>query len=123
MRVKRGTKARHRRNRIFKLAKGFRGRSKNTIRQTTGRVEKALCYMYRDRKARKREFRSLWIVRINAAVRPLGLSYSDFIHGLTLAGVEVDRKMLANLGETDPTAFAAVVDLAKSGLESQKAAA
>lgn len=113
MRVKRGVKAKKRRNRIFKLAKGFRGRSKNTIRQTTQRVEKALCYSYRDRKAKKRDFRRLWIVRIGAAARECGLSYSIFINGLTKAGVELDRKVLAEIGATRPEVFKAVAETAK----------
>ncbi|MCC6220963.1 MAG: 50S ribosomal protein L20 [Deltaproteobacteria bacterium] len=113
MRVKRGCKARHRRKKIFKLAKGFRGRSKNTIRQTTQRVEKALCYAYRDRKARKRDFRRLWITRINAALSDCGINYASFISGLKKAGVGLDRKMLADLGAREPKTFMAVVDLVR----------
>lgn len=116
MRVKRGVKARRRRNRVFKLAKGFRGRSKNTIRQAHARVEKALCYAYRDRRAKKRDFRRLWIVRIGAAARENGLSYSRLIQGLRAANVEIDRKMLAELGANQPEAFAEVANLAKQGL-------
>lgn len=119
MRVKRGVKARRRRNRVLKLAKGFRGRSKNTIRQATQRVEKSLTYQYRDRKARKREFRRIWVARINAAARLNGLSYSQFMNGVSLAGIELDRKSLSNLGATEPEAFAAVAELAKESL-SQK---
>ncbi|MCB0345684.1 MAG: 50S ribosomal protein L20 [Bdellovibrionales bacterium] len=116
MRVKRGTKARKRRNRIFKRAKGFRGRSKNTIRQATQRVEKAMCYAYRDRKQRKRHFRKLWISRIQAAARLHDMSYSQFMYGLRNAGVELDRKALADLGATSPEAFAAIADVAREGL-------
>ncbi len=114
MRVKRGVKARRRRNRTLQLAKGFRGRSKNTIRQATQRVEKALCYAYRDRRVKKRDFRELWIVRISAAVRGLGMTYSAFIAGLKKANVELDRKMLADLAVKQPTAFEKVVELARA---------
>lgn len=113
MRVKRGVKARRRRNKILKLAKGFRGRSKNTIRQARGRVEKALAYAYRDRRLVKRDFRRLWIVRINAAARQNGLSYSSLIDGLTKANVELDRKMLSELGALQPETFSAIAHLAK----------
>ena len=116
MRVKRGVKARKRRNRLLKLAKGFRGRSKNTIRQAHGRVGKALVYQYRDRKTRKRDFRRLWIARINAAARAEDLSYSQFMFGLKKAGIELDRKTLADLGAREPKAFAAVAALAKESL-------
>jgi large subunit ribosomal protein L20 len=116
MRVKRGVKARRRRNRILKLAKGFRGRSKNTIRQARGRVDKALTYAYRDRRAKKRDFRRLWIKRISAAAVMQDLSYSKFIHGLEVSKVELDRKVLADLGAFQPEAFAEVVKVAKDGL-------
>jgi len=116
MRVKRGVVARRKRNKIFKLAKGFRGRSKNTIRQAHGRVEKALAYAYRDRRQKKRDFRRLWIVRINAAARLNGLSYSKLIGGLSKAGVELDRKMLSELGALQPEAFTAVAGIAKEKL-------
>jgi len=119
MRVKRGIKARQRRNRVLKLAKGFRGRSKNTIRQATQRVEKSLQYEYRDRKARKRDFRRLWIARINAAARLNELTYGRLINGLNLAGVELDRKSLSNLGATEPEAFAQVAEVAKAALASE----
>lgn len=114
MRVKRGIKAKHRRNRTLKLAKGFRGRSKNTIRQATARVEKSLVYEYRDRKVRKRDFRSLWVTRIGAAAREYGISYSKLMAGLKKAGVEIDRKILADLGASNAKAFKAIVDLAKA---------
>ena len=119
MRVKRGVKARRRRNRILKLAKGFRGRSKNTIRQATQRVEKSLQYAYRDRLNRKRDFRKLWIQRINAAARVNGVSYSRLVDGMTKAGIELDRKILADLGASEPAAFAAVADIAKSKASQQ----
>lgn len=117
MRVKRGVKARRRRNRTLKLAKGFRGRSKNTIRQATQRVEKALVYVYRDRRVKKREFRALWIARISASARLNGISYSQFISGLNKAGVEIDRKVLSSMGIDNPAAFKAVAEVAKSALQ------
>jgi large subunit ribosomal protein L20 len=95
MRVKRGFKARRRRKKVLKLAKGFRGGRSKLFRTATDAVDKALMYAYRDRKARKRDFRRLWITRINAAARMNHLSYSKFMHGLKLAGVEIDRKVLA----------------------------
>lgn len=116
MRVKRGVKARRRRNKIFKRAKGFRGRSKNTIRQATQRVEKAMCYEYRDRRNKKRDFRRLWIIRIGAAARANGLSYSQFMAGLKVAGIELDRKALAHIGGQNPSAFSLIAAQAKSAL-------
>lgn len=121
MRVKRGVKARRRRNRVLKLAKGFRGRSKNTIRQAQGRVDKALTYAYRDRRNKKRDFRKLWIKRIAAAAAQEELSYSKFMHGLKLSGVELDRKVLADLGAFKPEAFSEVAKLAKNGLSQAQA--
>jgi large subunit ribosomal protein L20 len=114
MRVKKGFKARRRRNRILKLAKGFRGRRKNCYRRANQAVERALDYASRDRMRRKREFRSLWIVRINAAARGAGLSYSKLIAGLAKANVSLDRKILADLAVADPAAFAAVAQIAKA---------
>ena len=114
MRVKRGTKARHRRNRLFKVAKGFRGRSKNTIRQATQRAEKALVYAYRDRRDRKRTMRGIWVTRLSAAAQLNGMSYSAFIHGLKKANIELDRKVLADLGALYPEAFKAITDIAKA---------
>lgn len=111
MRVKRGVKARKRRNRTLKLAKGFRGRSKNTIRQASQRVDKSLRYEYRDRRVRKREMRSLWIARVGAACRARGISYSRFIQGLNKAGIALDRKILADICASDVAAFDAVVKL------------
>lgn len=116
MRVKRGFKARRRRKGFLKLAKGFRGRSKNTIRQARARAEKALTYVYRDRRNRKRDFRRLWITRINAAARLNGFSYSQFMNALSRSGIELDRKILADLGAVKPEAFAAVASVAKEGL-------
>lgn len=114
MRVKKGFKARRRRNRILKLAKGFRGRRKNCYRRANQAVERALDYASRDRQRRKRDFRSLWIVRINAAARAVGLSYSKLIAGLTKAQVGIDRKILADLAVHDPAGFGAVAQLAKA---------
>ncbi len=115
-RVKRGvtTHARHRK--IIKAAKGDYGRRKNTFRIANQAVEKAGQYAYRDRKVRKRNFRSLWIQRINAATRQHGLTYGRFINGLDLAGIEVDRKNLADLAVHEPEAFKALVDQASKAL-------
>lgn len=114
--VKRGvtTKARHKK--VLKAAKGFRGRRKNTIRVAMQAVEKAGQYAYRDRKVRKRQFRALWIQRINAAARLEGLTYSRFMNGLKLAGVELDRKVLADIAVREPEAFKAIAEQAKSAL-------
>jgi large subunit ribosomal protein L20 len=112
MRVKRGFKARRRRKKVLKLAKGFRGGRSKLFRTATDAVDKALMYAYRDRKARKRDFRRLWITRINAAARMNHLSYSKFMHGLKLAGVEIDRKVLAELAISDPSGFAQIANLA-----------
>ena len=111
--------ARHKK--VLKLTKGFRGRSKNCYRLAINRLEKGLQYAYRDRKAKKRTFRSLWIQRINAGVREHGLIYSQFINGLTLAGITLDRKVLADLAVREPLAFAAVVTQAKSALSKKTA--
>ncbi len=114
MRVKKGFKARRRRNRVLKLAKGFRGRRKNCYKRANQAVERALDYASRDRARRKREFRSLWIVRINAAAHMVGLSYSKLIAGLAKAKVAIDRKILADLAVADPAGFGAVAQLAKA---------
>lgn len=116
MRVKRGFKARQRRKKVLKLAKGFRGGRSKLFRTAADAVDKALMYAYRDRKARKRDFRKLWIARINAAVRMNNLSYSKFVHGLKLAGVELDRKVLAELVISDPSGFAQIANLAAQQL-------
>ena len=116
MRVKRGFKARKRRKKVLKLAKGFRGGRSKLFRTATDAVDKALMYAYRDRRVRKRDFRRLWIARINAATRMNNLSYSKFIHGLKLAGVELDRKVLAELAISDPSGFSKIVGLASEQL-------
>lgn len=112
MRVKRGFKARRRRKKVLKLAKGFRGGHSKLFRTAASTVDRALAYAYRDRRQRKREFRRIWIVRINAAVRMHDMSYSRFMSGLKKAGVELDRKVLAELAVSDPSGFAKVVGLA-----------
>jgi len=104
-RVKRGPKARKRRNKILKAAKGYRGGLSKQFRTASNAVDRAGMYAYRDRKTRKRDFRRLWIVRINAAARENGLSYSRFISGLLKAGVNLDRKILADMAVRDPVAF------------------
>ncbi|MCP3060378.1 50S ribosomal protein L20 [Myxococcus sp. K38C18041901] len=114
MRVKKGVKARRRRNSILKLAKGFRGRRKNCFRRANQAVERALDYASRDRMQRKRDFRRLWIVRINAAARTVGLSYSKLIAGLAKAKVSLDRKVLSDMAIADPAGFAAVANIAKA---------
>lgn len=116
MRVKRGFKARRRRNKVLALAKGYRGGRSKLYRTAADAVDKALMYAYRDRRTRKRDFRKLWIVRINAGARMNGLSYSRFINGLKLAGCELDRKVLADLAVSDPAGFAQVAALAAAKL-------
>ena len=116
MRVKRGFKARRRRKKVLKLAKGYRGGRSKLFRTAADAVDKALMYAYRDRKVRKRDFRKLWIARINAAARMNNLSYSKFIHGLKLAGVELDRKVLAELAISDPSGFSQIAVLASEQL-------
>lgn len=112
MRVKRGFKARKRRKKILKLAKGYRGGRGKLYRTAADAVDKALQYAYRDRRARKRDFRKLWIARINAASRINNLSYSRFMQGLKQAGVALDRKILAELAVSDPSAFAQLAVMA-----------
>jgi large subunit ribosomal protein L20 len=116
-RVKRGVTKRARHKKILKLAKGYRGRAKNCFRVAIEKVEKALRYAYRDRKARKRDFRGLWIQRINAGVREHGMIYSRFINGLKLAKIDLDRKVLADLAVKEPETFAKIVEKAKKALE------
>ena len=116
MRIKRGFKARRRRKKVLKLAKGFRGGRSKLFRTATDAVDKALMYSYRDRRTRKRDFRRLWITRINAAARINNLPYSKFIRGLKLAGVELDRKVLADLAISDPAGFAKIANLAAQQL-------
>ena len=116
-RVKRGVTAHAKHKKVLKAAKGYYGRRKNTIRVAKQAVEKAMQYQYRDRKVKKRTFRSLWIQRINAAVREHGLTYGRFIDGLNKAGIEIDRKVLADLAVNDANAFGLIAERAKSGLE------
>jgi len=116
MRVKRGFKARRRRNKVLKLAKGFRGGRSKLYRTAADAVDKALMYAYRDRRVRKREFRKLWIARINAAARMNNLSYSKFINGLKLAGSDLDRKVLAELAISDPAGFSQLASLASANV-------
>jgi len=116
MRVKRGFKARRRRKKVLKLAKGFRGGRSKLFRTAADAVDKALMYSYRDRRVRKRDFRRLWITRINAASRLNDLPYSKFIRGLKLAGVELDRKVLAELAISDPAGFTKIANLAAQQL-------
>jgi large subunit ribosomal protein L20 len=108
MRVKRGFKARRRRNRVLKLARGFRGRRHNCYKRAVEAVERAMMQSARGRRVRRRDFRTLWIARINAAARLSGISYSRFIAGLNKAKIELDRKVLADLALADPVAFAAI---------------
>ncbi|WP_018631380.1 50S ribosomal protein L20 [Neomegalonema perideroedes] len=115
-RVKRGVVARARHNRIRAAAKGYYGRRKNIFRAAAQAVDKALQYHYRDRKNKKRNFRALWIQRINAGAREHGLKYSQLIHGLAKAGIAVDRKVLADLAVNQPAAFAAVVAKARAAV-------
>ena len=115
-RVNRGVTAHAKHKKILKAAKGYYGRRKNTIRIAKQAVEKANQYAFRDRKRRKRTFRALWIQRLNAAVRPFGLTYSRFIDGLAKAGVTVDRKVLSDLAIAQPAAFQAIVEKAKAAL-------
>lgn len=116
-RVKRGVTAHARHKKVLDQAKGYYGRRKNVYRVAKQAVIKAGQYAYRDRKQRKRQFRSLWIVRINAAARDNGLSYSRLINGLHKADIEIDRKVLADLAVNDKAAFAAVAEAAKAALE------
>ncbi|MEQ8965773.1 MAG: 50S ribosomal protein L20 [Azospirillaceae bacterium] len=115
-RVKRGVTSHARHKKVLKLAKGARGRQKNTIRAAKQRVDKNLQYAYRDRRARKRDFRGLWIQRINAGAREHGLTYSQLMHGIREAGIDVDRKILADLAVREPASFKAIVDQARSAL-------
>jgi large subunit ribosomal protein L20 len=113
-RVKRGVTAHARHKKVLKLAKGYVGRSSTNYRPALERVEKALQYAYRDRRAKKREFRGLWIQRINAAVREHGLTYSQFMAGIKAAGIELDRKVMATIAFDDAASFAALVEQAKA---------
>ncbi len=115
-RVKRGTMAKKRKRQIFKKAKGYRGGRSKLLKTAREAVERAGQYAYRDRRQRKRQMKKLWITRLNAAVREQGLSYSRFIGGLAAAGVEIDRKVLAEIAITDSAAFTKLVELAKDKL-------
>lgn len=117
MRVKRGFTSRRRHKRLQKLASGFRGRSKNCFKVAKTKVHKALQYAYRDRKVKKRSMRELWNIRINAAARTLGITYSSLIFGLKKANIGLDRKILADLAVRDPLTFASVVEKAKASLQ------
>ena len=118
-RVKRGVTAHARHKKVLKLAKGYVGRSSTAFRPALERVEKALQYAYRDRRNKKREFRGLWIQRINAACRENGIVYSRFIAGLKAAGIELDRKVMATIAYDDAASFAALVEKAKAALPAQ----
>ncbi len=120
-RVKRAVHARKKRAKVLGQAKGYYGRKKSSYRFAKEQVEHSLAYAYRDRKARKRTFRRLWIVRINAAARANGLSYNRFMEGVRKAGITLDRKSLADIAVSDPQAFAAVADRAKAALEADGA--
>ena len=121
-RVKRGPKRKNKRSKTLALAKGYYGTKSKSYRMAKLQVEKSLVYAYRDRKAKKRDFRGLWIVRINAAARENGLSYNRFMEGVKKAGIELDRKSLADIAVSDPQAFAAVAERAKAALGSAEAA-
>ena len=116
MRVKGGTVTRARRNRVMKLSKGYRGAKSRLFKTAKDQVMKSYVYAFRDRKVNKRKFRELWIARINAAARMNNISYSKLMHGLKLANIDINRKMLADLAVNDPKAFAAIADQAKQAL-------
>src|SRR6266540_1325634 len=115
-RVKRGVTAHARHKKVLGLAKGYRGRASTAYRIALEKVEKGLQYAYRDRRNKKRDFRGLWIQRINAGTREHGLTYSKFINGLTKAGIDIDRKVLADLAVHEPAAFKSIVDQAQKAL-------
>ena len=115
-RVKRGVTTHARHSKVIKAAKGSRGRSKNTFRAAVQRVEKNLQYAYRDRRTRKRDFRRLWIQRINAATRQHGMTYAVFINGMKKAGIDLDRKVLSELAISEPAAFKSLVEQAQAAL-------
>ena len=122
-RVKRSVNARKKRRKVLEQAKGYRGTKHSSYRRAKEQVQRSLNYAYRDRRVRKREFRKLWIVRINAGAREHGLSYNTFMHGLKLAEIELDRKVLADMAVADPASFAALVDQAKAALAAAAKAA
>lgn len=115
-RIKRGVTGKARHKKVTAQTKGFRGRSNNAYRLALTRLEKALQYQYRDRRAKKRDFRSLWIQRINAAARQSGMTYGTFMHGLKSAGIEVDRKVLADIAVRDPEGFTSLTEQARAAL-------
>lgn len=115
------TTRRARHKKVLEMAKGYRGRSKNCFRVAIQKVEKGLQYAYRDRRRKKRDFRSLWIQRINAGVREHGMIYSQFINGLKLANINIDRKVLADLALSEPATFKSIVEQAKAALQAQAA--
>ena len=116
-RVKRGVTTHARHKKVLKQTKGYRGRSKNVYRVALERLEKGLQYAYRDRRVRKRNFRALWIQRINAGVREHGMTYSQFMNGMRKAGVELDRKVLSDLAVREPAAFRALIEQAQAALK------
>ena len=116
-RVKRGVTAHARHKTVLALAKGYRGRGSTAYRVAIEKVEKALRYAYRDRRNRKRDFRALWIQRINAGARQHGLTYSQFMHGIKLAGIDLDRKVLSDIATREPEAFQAIAATAQAALE------
>lgn len=122
-RVKRGFKLRRRRKRVLSLAKGFTGPRSNLFRIANETIARALKYTYRDRRVRKREFRNLWVARINAAARNNGINYSQFIHGLQLANITIDRKILADMAIFDPQSFTQLVTMVKAHLQQKAPAA
>src|SRR5256885_14570383 len=122
-RVKRGVTAHARHKKVLELAKGYRGRGSTAYRVAIEKVEKALRYAYRDRRNRKRDFRALWIQRINAGARQHGLTYSQFMHGIKLAGLDLDRKVLSDLAIREPEAFQAIASTARSALNDAPPAA
>jgi len=122
-RVKRGVTTHARHKKVLELAKGYRGRNGSAYRIALEKVEKALRYAYRDRRNKKRDFRGLWIQRINAAAREHGLTYSQFMHGIKLAGLELDRKVLSDIAIREPEAFAAIIGTIKTALDGAEAKA
>ena len=120
-RVKRAVHAQKKRRKVLEQAKGYWGLKSKTYRHAKEQVEHSLVYAYRDRKRRKRDFRRLWIIRINAAARQQGLSDNQFVAGCRKAGIELDRKVLADLAVSDPVAFAAIAEQAKAALQTQPA--
>jgi large subunit ribosomal protein L20 len=122
-RVKRSVNARKKRRKVLEQAKGYRGTKHSSYRRAKEQVQRSLKYAYRDRRVRKREFRKLWIVRINAGARENGLSYNTFMHGLKLAEIELDRKVLADMAVADPASFASLVEQARAALAAAAKAA